>query len=47
MWKIGVAVRTTDDNIRRMRFACRITKATNTYTYTHTQTHTHTHTQNM
>jgi hypothetical protein len=40
--KYGTARQTTDDNIiRRMRFACWITKATDTHT------HTHTHTQNM
>jgi hypothetical protein len=36
--KYGTARQTTDDNIiRRMRFACWITKATHTHTHTHTQ----------
>jgi len=40
--KNGIARKAKDDNtIRRMRFACWITKAT------HTHTHTHTHIQNM
>ena len=45
MEKYGGARQATDDNIiRRMRFACWVTKATDTHTYIHTHIHTYIHT---
>jgi hypothetical protein len=47
--KYVTAMEATDGNIiRRMRFACRVTKArihTQTHTHTHTHTHTYTHSE--
>jgi hypothetical protein len=41
MEKYGAARQATDENIaQRMRFACWITKVTDTHTHTHTHTHT-------
>jgi hypothetical protein len=46
--KYGTAGQATDDNIiRRMRFACWITKTTDTRARARAHTHTHTHTHTL